>query len=239
MVETQLADDASVSRRPASREQRAGVQHAPEDITTIGERGRHQGRGQGGARTLVIDGKVRRDDRAAATYLDGRSNRQGQGGVVGEVGRGSRRGGAGPSRRASGCASLRPARSKVRSRLRGWSWPTGRSCRAAWTCRPRDLGDSVQLGLGPLVRTPAAQGVLVDRHAGGAGWPRATISHTRRRPAPPTFGARCSCVSELPSVALTQRLLALCEHPRLATSGVQLVAVGRATGVAGLPESDN
>ena len=25
------------------------------------------------------------------------------------------------------------------------SWPTGRSCRAAWTCRPRDLGDSVQL----------------------------------------------------------------------------------------------
>ena len=29
---------------------------------------------------------------------------------------------------------------------------------------------------------------------------------------PPTFRARCSCVSELSSVALTQRLLALCEH---------------------------
>ena len=37
MVETQFADDdASVNRRSAPRGQRAGVQNAPEDITTIG-----------------------------------------------------------------------------------------------------------------------------------------------------------------------------------------------------------
>ena len=37
---------------------------------------------------------------------------------------------------ASGCVSARPARSKVRSRLQGWLWPSGRACRPAWTCRP-------------------------------------------------------------------------------------------------------
>ena len=90
MVETQL-DDASVSRRPAPRGQRAGVPHAPEDITTIGRGVVIEGEVKGGE-DLVIDGKVDGDDRAAATYPDGRTNRQGQGGVVGEVSRGSRQG---------------------------------------------------------------------------------------------------------------------------------------------------
>ena len=57
MVESQLADGASVSRRPASREQRAGVQHAPEDITTIGRGVAIKGKVKGGE-DLVIDGKV-------------------------------------------------------------------------------------------------------------------------------------------------------------------------------------
>ena len=57
MVETQLADDASVSRRPAPRGQRAGEQHAPEDITTIGRGVVIEGEVKGGE-DLVIDGKV-------------------------------------------------------------------------------------------------------------------------------------------------------------------------------------
>ena len=57
MVETQLADDASVSRRPAPRGRRAGVQHAPEDITTIGRGVVIKGEVKGGE-DLVIDGKV-------------------------------------------------------------------------------------------------------------------------------------------------------------------------------------
>ena len=46
-------------------------------------------------------------------------------------------------------------------------------------------------------------------------------------------------VDDLPSVALTRRFLALCQHygsERLAT---RVVAVGRSTGVPGLPESDD
>ena len=46
-------------------------------------------------------------------------------------------------------------------------------------------------------------------------------------------------MSELPSVALTQRFLALCEHHGSQRLVVKLVAVGRGTGVAGLPESDD
>ena len=57
MVETQLADDASVSRRPAPRGRRAGVPHAPEDITTIGRGVVIKGEVKGGE-DLVIDGKV-------------------------------------------------------------------------------------------------------------------------------------------------------------------------------------
>ena len=57
-------------------------------------------------------------------------------------------------------------------------------------------------------------------------------------PARPTIsGLRCSCVSELPSVALTQRFLAL--HHGSQHLVVKLVAVGRGTGVQGLPESDD
>ena len=48
MVETQLVEDASVSRRPALRGQRAGVPHAPEDITTIGRGGVIEGEVKGG-----------------------------------------------------------------------------------------------------------------------------------------------------------------------------------------------
>ena len=49
-------------------------------------------------------------------------------------------------------------------------------------------------------------------------------------------------MNELPSVALTQRFLALCEHhgsQHLVVKLVELVAVGRGTGVPGLPESDD
>ena len=46
-------------------------------------------------------------------------------------------------------------------------------------------------------------------------------------------------VKELPSVALTQRFLALCEHHGSQHLVVKLVAFGRATGVPGLPESDD
>ena len=56
MVETQL-DDASVSRRPEPRGQRAGVPDAPEDITTIGRGVVIEGEVKGGE-DLVIDGKV-------------------------------------------------------------------------------------------------------------------------------------------------------------------------------------
>ena len=64
-------------------------------------------------------------------------------------------------------------------------------------------------------------------------------SPIRCRPAPPISGRRCSCVSELPSVALTGRFLALCEHHGSRHPVVKLVDVGRGTGVAGLPESDD
>ena len=46
-------------------------------------------------------------------------------------------------------------------------------------------------------------------------------------------------MSDLPSVALTQRFLFLCEHHGSQRLVVKLVAVGRGTGVAGLPESDD
>ena len=46
-------------------------------------------------------------------------------------------------------------------------------------------------------------------------------------------------VGELPSVALTQRFLDLCEHHGSQRLAVSLVAVGRSTGVSGLPESDD
>jgi len=44
---------------------------------------------------------------------------------------------------------------------------------------------------------------------------------------------------ELPSVALTQRFLAQCEHHGSQRLAVRLVAVGRSTGVSGLPVSDD
>ncbi len=44
---------------------------------------------------------------------------------------------------------------------------------------------------------------------------------------------------ELPSVALTQRFLAQCDHQGSQRLAVRLVAVGRSTGVSGLPQSDD
>ena len=46
-------------------------------------------------------------------------------------------------------------------------------------------------------------------------------------------------MNELPSVALTQRFLALCEHHGSQHLVGKLVAVGRGTGVPGLPENDD
>ena len=57
MVETQLADEASVSRPPTPRGQRAGGPHAPEGITRIGSGVVIQGEVNGGE-DLVVDGKV-------------------------------------------------------------------------------------------------------------------------------------------------------------------------------------
>ncbi|MCY3820693.1 MAG: hypothetical protein OXH52_15250 [Gammaproteobacteria bacterium] len=61
--------------------------------------------------------------------------------------------------------------------------------------------------------------------------------------APATGGASPlgadSGVGELPSVALTQRFLALCEHHGAQRLAVRLVAVGRSVGVPGLPAGDD
>ena len=57
MVETQLADDASVSRPRAPRGQRAGGPQASEGITRIGKKVVLQGEVKGGE-DLVIDGQV-------------------------------------------------------------------------------------------------------------------------------------------------------------------------------------
>ena len=46
-------------------------------------------------------------------------------------------------------------------------------------------------------------------------------------------------MNELPTVALTKRFLSLCEHHGSQHLVVKLVAVGRATGIPGLPESDD
>ena len=43
----------------------------------------------------------------------------------------------------------------------------------------------------------------------------------------------------LPSVALTERFLALCQEHGSQRLVVGMVAVGRSTGVSGLPESDD
>ena len=48
-----------------------------------------------------------------------------------------------------------------------------------------------------------------------------------------------SGVNELPSVALTRRFLALCEHHGSQRLAVKRVAVGRSTGLSGLPASDD
>ena len=47
------------------------------------------------------------------------------------------------------------------------------------------------------------------------------------------------CLNELPSVALTQRFLSLCEDYGSQRLVVRLVASGRNAGVAGLPETDD
>ena len=49
----------------------------------------------------------------------------------------------------------------------------------------------------------------------------------------------CSYMHELPSVALTQQFLRLCEQYGSQRLAIRIVAVGRATGVAGLPTSDD
>ena len=46
-------------------------------------------------------------------------------------------------------------------------------------------------------------------------------------------------MNELPSVALTQRFLAQCQHHGSQRLAVRLVAVGRGTGVPGLPPGDD
>ena len=57
MAETQLADDASVSRPPSPRGQRASGPHAPENITRIRKGIIIEGEVKAGE-NLIIDGKV-------------------------------------------------------------------------------------------------------------------------------------------------------------------------------------
>ena len=101
------------------------------------EGGRRQGRCQGG-RGPRYRRQGRRDDRAAATCPDGGPHRQGQGAVVGEVGGGSWQG----EREHPGERAGEHRRDRLARRCdlgsAVWSWPTGRTCRAAWTCRPHD-----------------------------------------------------------------------------------------------------
>ena len=47
-----------------------------------------------------------------------------------------------------------------------------------------------------------------------------------------------SMTNELPSVAITARFLALCEHYGAERLAVRIVAAGRTAGVAGLPQHD-
>ena len=46
-------------------------------------------------------------------------------------------------------------------------------------------------------------------------------------------------MNPLPSVALTQRFLAVCQEQGSQRLAVGMVAVGRSTGVPGLPETDD
>ncbi len=46
-------------------------------------------------------------------------------------------------------------------------------------------------------------------------------------------------MEELPSVALTRRFLELCEHHGSQRLVVRMVAVGRSTGIPGLPPNDD
>ena len=66
------------------------------------------------------------------------------------------------------------------------------------------------------------------------------------QPTPGTAGRRraaglqeAHAVNEFPSPALTRRFLVLCEQYGSERLAVQIVAVGRSTGVEGLPASDD
>jgi len=87
MLETQLADDASVRRPSSPRGQRAGEPHAPEGITTTGKRVVNEGEVKGppraGGKDLVIDGKVAGTIELRQHVLTVRPDRQGQGALVG------------------------------------------------------------------------------------------------------------------------------------------------------------
>ena len=91
MVETQLADDASVNRPPSPRGQRAGGRQAPEGITRVGKGVVIEGEVKGGE-NLVIDGQVDGTIELRQHVLTVGPTGRGQGGFVGEVGRGSRQG---------------------------------------------------------------------------------------------------------------------------------------------------
>ena len=60
-----------------------------------------------------------------------------------------------------------------------------------------------------------------------------------REQAPQVVGDTLATRGEIPSVALTQRFLAQCEHHGSPGFAVRLIAVGRSTGVSGLPETDD
>ena len=50
---------------------------------------------------------------------------------------------------------------------------------------------------------------------------------------------RCPGVNELPSVAVTTKLLGLCEQYGSERLAVKIVIAGRSAGVSGLPEDDD
>ena len=259
-----LTMTVSLNRRPGPNGPRAGVQHAAEDITRIG-------------RGIVIEGEVkggegsrhrrqgRRDDRAAATWPDSRTNRQGQGAVVGEVGRGSRRGErdhpgerAGAHRRDRLCRRrglCSAVGHRGRSPVAGSRGHVGRMTSAEHPCVCRCR--SIRPTRPRLWKTLIAQGVLAKsrRHARGRGGRSPRQPHSRPTGSPTVSGLRCCRVNlptrwdrspaALPRSSLTSfsrsprrsRSLSLCEHDGSQHLVLKLVAVGCGTGVPGLPEA--
>ena len=125
-------------------------------------------------------------------------------------------------------------------------WPVTEHMRATdfgVPCLRRTTGSSVNFRPGAPVKFSSRHRRLHESRHKGAG--RRTLSTASKSAVCPPLRVQpdlalpYSFVDELPSVAMTQRFLALCEHHGSQHLAVKLVAVGRSTGVQGLPQSDD